>query len=271
MVSLKNLQLIKRNKAWLLGGQSLKSKISYYPSLVISYLKYFLAKSAVIKYLGHKFFYDNKITPLGLMFYPEEVGLIIKNIDQPLKKVLDIGANIGQFAITLAHLSPESQIDSFEPHPETFKLLKNNSKDWKNIKPFNYGVGKAGKQKLHFLPERSVNASLLPNNAKYRIPNKKSEVITIDVIDNIEKITANSKYDLIKIDVEGYEYQALKYLHNLQTKYLYIEVTGQGRDKDYKHSDLFEIIEDRFGKFDILYVTRDSKSKFETLLKFYNS
>lgn len=41
-------------------------------------------------------------------------------------KVLDIGANMGVFAIACCQLFPGARVMSFEPHPETFQHLKHN-------------------------------------------------------------------------------------------------------------------------------------------------
>ena len=41
-------------------------------------------------------------------------------------RVLDIGANVGTFAIACCHLWPSARVMSFEPHPETFRLLRGN-------------------------------------------------------------------------------------------------------------------------------------------------
>lgn len=42
-------------------------------------------------------------------------------------RVLDIGANVGIFALGVLEMLPDARVMSFEPHPETFELLKKNT------------------------------------------------------------------------------------------------------------------------------------------------
>lgn len=264
--ALKNLRPIKRNKAWL--GSSLKAgqKASYYPAIVASYAGYVFKRNTV-RFLGTTLAYDSRVTPLALMMYPEEIDLILKYTGKDLKNVLDVGGNIGQFPVTLAKIAPNAKIDSFEPNPLSFELLRTNTADFKNIRIFNLGIGKRGKHTMYYTPKRTVNASLIRQNATYRTAGQ-SKKVTVEIIDDVAKVTKRSKYDLVKIDVEGYEYEVVKRLKGIKAKYLYIEITGSGRQKDYSHAQLFTAIKSSFGEFDIKYVTRQSDSKFETLLQF---
>lgn len=268
MSSIKNIKPIKRSRAWFGGKQPWKYRLTYPFNVFISYVRYYVFRQSRVSYLGKAFYYDAKVTPLGLMLYPEEVGLILDNIQGELKYVLDIGANIGQFAVTLSELSPQTTIHSFEPLPSTYQLLRENVVAINNITTYQLGVGKKGNHSMFYLPSRSVNASFIKNNANYRLKDQRSKRTTVEITDTVSASTQRKKYDLIKVDVEGYEYQTIQNLKDIQTKYLYIEVTGSGREKRYKHSALFNEIQKSFGDFDIVYITRASKSKFETLLSF---
>ena len=68
-------------------------------------------------------------------------------LDQPwfhnlnFKTVLDIGANIGQFALAINAVLPEAQIYSFEPLPDCFEKLKEKQKYITNFTPINVGLG----------------------------------------------------------------------------------------------------------------------------------
>src|SRR3989344_5274365 len=58
-----------------------------------------------------------------------------------INTILDIGANIGQFAIEARTKSPDSQIYSFEPLKECFKKLEKKFEKDKKFKAFNYALG----------------------------------------------------------------------------------------------------------------------------------
>jgi hypothetical protein len=90
------------------------------------------------------------------------------------------------------------------------------------------------------------------------------------LVDDIGKLTNNLTYDLVKIDVEGYEYSLLKAIHPFKTKLLFLEVSSLGRYKNFSHSRLFNLIEKKFGKFDIVHLSGgDSHSNnFDVMLRF---
>lgn len=45
----------------------------------------------------------------------------------PIKRILDLGANVGAFAIWAHAQWPEAEILCYEPHPDAFKLLEENT------------------------------------------------------------------------------------------------------------------------------------------------
>ncbi len=268
---IRDLKLISRNLTWLKGGQSTRDKLSYYPSFVASYLRMILLRDKSIKYLGNKLEFDNIITPFSIVCYPEEINnKILKNTTGKIKNVLDIGGNLGQFSITFARLHKNAQIDVFEPNPIIFKMLKRNASNLSKLRLFNYGIadGKTT-QEMYFEPGRSGIGSFVKENAGNK---EKLKKITIKTTNDIPAITKRGRYDLIKIDVEGFEYEVLKRLTNLKTKYLFIEVSSQGRTKSYEHSEMMEIIKKNFGEFDIVHTTpvNSSSPTFDMLLQFKN-
>ncbi|NJO65559.1 MAG: FkbM family methyltransferase [Richelia sp. RM2_1_2] len=55
--------------------------------------------------------------------------------------VLDIGANTGQFAVTINTIIPEAKVYSFEPLPDCFIELKARMANVKNFTALNLGIG----------------------------------------------------------------------------------------------------------------------------------
>lgn len=218
-------------------------------------------------YLGRKFVFDNIATPLNLQSYPYEVSReIIENTDKNIKTILDIGGNIGQLAVTLQFFLPKSKIDVFEPNPEIFELLKINC--GKKIRTFPYGVGKKGKEKLFFEPNRTATGSLYKENSS---DNEKSiREVNISITNRVAEVTGRNMYDLVAIDVEGYEFEVVKNIKDIETRYLYIEVSTHQRAKNYFHSGLFSEIKKQFGEFDICYQAslKDKDILTSYLLKF---
>jgi FkbM family methyltransferase len=247
------LKIIERNKLWLTSGLPLTQSLSYYPSLVVCYILMILIGRKRILYLGSNFYFDNKVAPLTLQRYPYEISRKIRqNITNDIESVLDIGGNIGQFSFTAKKMMNPKSIDIFEPNHNVFKLLEKNVKSLKGVNIFKYGIGKASDTLMHFEPGRSGLGSIIEENAG-ELSNL--EQVDIEIIKNPAKLTKRSFYDLIKIDVEGYEYEVIKNISGITCRYIFIELSGQSRAKTHSHSDLLKIIENKFGKFNILHTT----------------
>lgn len=264
----KNLKLVERNKEWLGSPISPSHKLGYYPHLVLSYVNLLANKVKHIKYLGEKFYYDNPATPLNLQNYPHEIAYkILRFLPEKPEYVLDVGANLGQFARTMSALAGDDcKIDSFEPNPLVFELLKKNASE--AIRPHLLALGdEVGELSFYFEENRSGIGSFFKDNAGNA---DKVKSIKVKVTDDASKATGRTNYDLVKVDVEGFEYQALQGLKNITTKYLYIEASGAGRSRSYSDAGLIELIKNNFGDFDILYHSKfqSGEPTYEMLLRF---
>jgi FkbM family methyltransferase len=133
------------------------------------------------------------------------------------------------------------------------------------------GVGKAGSRSLFYVPGASGTGSFEHNRAIHTgsSTSKKSEIeVSVDVVDNVAALTGRDHYDLVKIDVEGAEFEVLSQL-DVSMRYLWIELSGR-RFGDVNHhtSELYEIIRGRFGEFDILFHSRwDAGSTCDVLIE----
>jgi len=131
--------------------------------------------------------------------------------------VLDLGANIGVTSYHLSKKLPNSMIFSFEPlqlNMDTLKRIKNKFK-LNNIKEFQVAVGQTNgtlkmimpvinKVPMHGLSYVIQEESLGKNEGiKYTVP-----VVSLDKFDGLKNTT--EKITAIKIDVENFEYFALK-------------------------------------------------------------
>lgn len=271
---LKNLKLIERNKEWLMSPTiKVGQKTAYYPALTLAFANQLFKKTKSVKYLGRSFIYDNPATPLNLQNYPHEIGVkVLRNMDIKPRKVLDIGGNIGQFSCTLSAMLDDScVIHSFEPNPLICAILNDNlSRYSSRFKTFNFGLGSTNEiSKMYFEVNRSGIGSLIKENASEN--QGALEEIPIEVTDDAWSLTKTKKYDLVKIDVEGFENEAIKALNNIKTKYLFVEVSGSGRVKLFNHAELFQNIANTLGEFDLVYISsyHQGLSTFDMLLKFH--
>lgn len=71
------------------------------------------------------------------------------------------------------------------------------------------------------------------------------------MISDVKNVTGRIEYDLVKVDVEGYELEVLKNLKNISMKYLFTEVSVS-RKKTFTHAQFYKVLRDDFGESDIL-------------------
>lgn len=123
--------------------------------------------------------------------------------------VIDIGANIGVFAIYAASRAPEVKVFSYEPFPENVKWLRNNisKSGLTNVQVHQQAVcAETGVRYLQVNSEDWIMHSLFGerNAAHHGLP---VDCISFDDIMNGKGIEC---CDLLKLDCEGSEYEILQ-------------------------------------------------------------
>ena len=141
---------------------------------------------------------------------------------------IDIGANIGAYAIPLAKAFPNIQVHAFEPHPGALGRFKRNTalNNIHNMTVFNIGIAaQSGRLSFHGfdIKDYGISSFMAPQDTE----NKKYDTFPVDVksLDEIYKDT-DQRTSLIKIDVQGYEIEVLKGAQKLiaaQRPYIFLE------------------------------------------------
>jgi FkbM family methyltransferase len=138
---------------------------------------------------------------------------VVKRSKRPLYCIFDVGSNKGQFLqLVLENFTADDlKIHCFEPSLETFKILAESAKENKQIELNNIGLGRVkGEVLLHFDNFGSGLASLTKRNLDhFNIDFSKSEKVIIDTIDNYCSENSIDHINLLKIDIEGHELDAL--------------------------------------------------------------
>ena len=121
------------------------------------------------------------------------------------KVIVDIGSNIGGSILYFHHLFPDAAIIGFEPHPETFEVLRRNVADLPGVSVFNYGLGAADAAadvtfegvnfgRFGFAPRPVVDASAA-RSVECQIRHAGDTLRNLGI----------TQVDLLKIDCEGSE------------------------------------------------------------------
>jgi len=123
--------------------------------------------------------------------------------------VLDIGANIGYFALLESKIvGPSGKVYAVEPSPVNYQRLNENIKlnKFNNIETFNLALGDKNGQAKMFISSRSNWSRLI----EIDMPDSINEVVDVDMLTVDEFLKDKQPPDLIRMDVEGYEINILK-------------------------------------------------------------
>lgn len=168
-----------------------------------------MIKTTRTRYTDKFYFYGNDhIIGNSLSYYGEygqlEIDFLLHIINENTI-VYDVGANIGYHATAFA--SKAKKVYSFEPNPHNYHLLKKNTVDLDNVQTINVAVGNTnGTIKIEDFDPNTDNLNY--GNMKCGEIGKDIGILRLDEL-------AFEKPDIIKIDVEGYEYQVITGCENL--------------------------------------------------------
>ncbi|MEI6691073.1 MAG: FkbM family methyltransferase [bacterium] len=156
--------------------------------------------------------------------------------------ILDIGSHIGLSILYFKQLFPGSTIDAYEPHQESLKLLKENLL-WNNIQGVNLHESAVVTEGSKILLHTNTDDSWRSTVSVYPGAWNESQVTRPgDFAATPLRQILTTHYDLIKMDVEGYEYDLISSVkHQLsQADRWLIEIHGRGHYDIREMLDLFE-------------------------------
>tara|TARA_B100000989_G_C19472822_1_gene441506 strand:- start:315 stop:1178 length:864 start_codon:yes stop_codon:yes gene_type:complete len=201
----------------LVANISIKYNLKFFYKIFYYIFKFFLNKKIILKFKDYKFFaYPNRkeisrTMIRSLKIWDEYiVSLIINQINEKEDIFIDIGCNYGAYSIPISKSKNQINIYSFDASKKSLDKLIENIKlnQVKNIRYFHLGIGE--KEKIVKFDDETKN---FKNSASYRIKNNgEGTKIKLNSIDNLikNKIIIANKNIFIKIDIEGYEFYALK-------------------------------------------------------------
>ena len=146
----------------------------------------------------------------------EDQLLIIREELHPGMRVLDIGGNIGYYALLLGSIvGSKGKVYSIEPSSENFELLNENislNKMEATIETFHAGISDAAGTDFLYLSEQSNSHSFFDttNYPKYEANGSEHSVEKIDMIDIDTFVKDRGPIHFIRMDIEGFEVMAFR-------------------------------------------------------------
>ncbi|MDD5059018.1 MAG: FkbM family methyltransferase [Sideroxydans sp.] len=131
------------------------------------------------------------------------------------KTVIDVGANVGQFAVAASRLFKEAQIYSIEPDPITAELLRKNTSHESNVSISVVALGESIGEAKFYVNRDSQVSSLLPLGED-RISSFPGSVVErelkvpISTLDTLFLVKELEAPILLKIDVQGFEDRVIR-------------------------------------------------------------
>lgn len=121
------------------------------------------------------------------------------------KAIVDVGANIGLFALRMTQRHPQAELFCFEPFPPNFTRLENlvESNDLKAIKRWQKGVSNlSGHAQLYVHDKNSGGHSIV---SELRVKDSRNVEIELLALSQLFDLIDRPHIDILKLDCEGAE------------------------------------------------------------------
>lgn len=175
---------------------------------------------------------------------------LLKN--KSYKTIVDIGANKGQFSLVARNLFKSAKIFSFDPLESSENIFKKVFSNDKNTNFFNVAIGPSKERRTMHISKKDDSSSILSIRKLQSdlFPGTEESHKASIIVDRLDSFISGSQIEspaLLKLDVQGFEFEALvgcKKLLNFFDE-IYCECSFYELYKDQKLvSDIIELLSD---------------------------
>jgi FkbM family methyltransferase len=135
------------------------------------------------------------------------------------KVFLDIGGHIGETVSRFFEQVENADtwiVYTFEPHPESYKILADNLKNFQNVECFNAAItSDDSTSRSLFLGEKDggEGSTMVPGKRTGKVDyNKSEQVKAITLIDFLVRILRPNDHVVLKMNIEGGEYEIMQHV-----------------------------------------------------------
>ena len=194
------------------------------------------------------------------------------------KGIIDVGANRGDWTRLAISVFPRAKVLMIEPQREMQGHLEKLCLDNPNLKFVQAGAGRETGQLVQTIWQDLAGSSFLPTPSEERLRNGTQRITPVVTIDSLVNARTDFLPDLVKLDIQGFELEALKGSASLfgRTQVFFLEtslypfmkgmpVTAECIDfmtaRDYELYDVVEYrrrpLDGALGQIDLAFVMRD--------------
>jgi len=143
------------------------------------------------------------------------------------RTVVDIGANRGQFALVARQCQPHARIISFEPLPAAASKFRAVFAGDDRVTLHEVAIGPAPGNATMHISKRDDSSSLLPITVTQAslFPGTEEAATAVVHVAPLREFISSAKIEapaLLKVDVQGYELQALRGCEDLLNRFAYV-------------------------------------------------
>ena len=155
-----------------------------------------------------------------------EVKLLEKHI-KPGDVVLDIGANIGYYALILSKLTGQKgRVHCFEPDKKNFKHLENATVSFANIFINNKAAG-PNNENLKIYTSKNLNVDHRTYKPEEYDQELEIEAVSMDDYISKKDPAEGGRVDFIKMDIQGFEMHAVQGMQRLLKRNTDIKIISE--------------------------------------------
>jgi FkbM family methyltransferase len=162
--------------------------------------------------------------------------------------IFDVGANIGQSALSFARDFPQAEIYAFEPFSSIFARLERNVAGQARIKPLRRALGSTAEHMRVGFDGDSMSQTnrIAPVADGASAESSLTEDIEVETLDAFCSASSIERIDILKTDTEGYDVEVLRgAARMLKQGQIQIVITEAGFVGDQHHtpfSDSYELL-----------------------------